>query len=55
LKAWKDKMDEIVSPPQMSQALKDVEELKIFKTKAVTVFVVVQSLIGGIIAAGQFL
>ncbi len=55
LKAWKDKVDEIASPRQMSYALKDIEELKTFKTKAVTVFVVVQSIVGGIIAAGQFL
>ena len=42
LKAWKEKIDEVVSPTQMSGLIKDVQTLQIFKTKAVTVFAVVQ-------------
>ena len=46
LKAWKEKMDDVASPPQLREAVKDIEELKEFKTKAVTMFMVVQSIMG---------
>jgi len=46
LKVWKEKMDDIASPPQLREAIKDIEELKTFKTKAVTIFMVVQALMG---------
>ena len=36
-------MDDVASPPQLREAMSDIEELKIFKTKAVTMFMVVQS------------
>ena len=42
LKAWKDKVDEVVSPSQMKYAMRELENLKTFKTKAVTIFMVVQ-------------
>tara|TARA_E500000331_G_scaffold195464_1_gene187696 strand:- start:321 stop:644 length:324 start_codon:yes stop_codon:yes gene_type:complete len=42
LRAWKDKIDEIASPTQMQVIVNDVEDLKQFKTKAITVFAVVQ-------------
>ena len=42
LKAWKEKVDEVASPTQLQAALKEVDELKMFKTKAITVFAVVQ-------------
>ena len=42
LKVWKERVDEVMSPTQLQQAMKDVEELKMFKTKAITVFMVVQ-------------
>jgi|TARA_Y100000593_G_scaffold37661_1_gene73061 uncharacterized protein YoxC len=42
LKAWKERVDEVMSPTQLQQAMKDVEELKMFKTKAITVFAVAQ-------------
>jgi predicted nuclease with TOPRIM domain len=42
LKAWKEKIDEVASPTQLQVALKEVDDLKIFKTKAITVFAVVQ-------------
>ena len=32
LKTWKDKIDDVVSPSQMKYALKDLDELKTFKT-----------------------
>ena len=42
LKAWKDKVDEVVSPSQMKYAMRELENLRTFKTKAVTIFMVVQ-------------
>ena len=42
LRAWKEKVDEVASPTQMQVMVKDVEDLKMFKTKAITIFAVVQ-------------
>ena len=42
LRAWKEKIDEVASPTQLQTLTREVEELKMFKTKAVTVFAVVQ-------------
>jgi Tfp pilus assembly protein PilO len=44
LKTWKEKMDDVASPPQLKNAIKEIEELKTFKTKAVTIFTVVQAI-----------
>jgi len=50
IKAWKERMDEIVSPSQIKAVLNEVEELKMFKTRAVTIFMVVQFAMGSAIA-----
>jgi TolA-binding protein len=50
LKAWKEKMDDVASPPQLKTALDEIENLKTFKTKAVTMFMVVQSIMGVAVA-----
>ena len=50
LKTWKEKMDDIASPPQLRIALREVEELKIFKTKAITIFMIAQAFTGFILA-----
>jgi len=42
IKLWKEKIDDVVSPPQLKMILSDVQELKEFKTRAVTIFAVVQ-------------
>ena len=42
LRAWKEKVDEVASPSQLQVTLREVDELKQFKTKAVTIFAVVQ-------------
>ena len=41
---WKDKVSEIISPSQLDTMVKEVKELKDFKTKAITVFIVIQTL-----------
>ena len=46
LKAWKERMDDIASPPQLREMIAEVEELKTFRTKAVTMFMVVQTIMG---------
>ncbi len=55
LKEWKDKIDDISSPNQLKQHVQDIQELKIFKTKAVTVFAVVQFAMAVLVAASQLL
>jgi len=42
LRAWKDKIDEVASPTQLQVKFNEVEDLKQFKTKAITIFAVVQ-------------
>ena len=55
LKIWKDKVDEVASPSQMKYALRELENLKIFKTKAVTIFAVVQFAMGAVLFAMNFI
>jgi TolA-binding protein len=52
LKAWKEKMDDVASPPQLRETIQEVESLKIFKTKAVTMFMVIQGIMGLAMAWG---
>ena len=54
LKAWKDKMDEVISPTQLKSALLELEDLKLYKTKAITVFAVVQFIMATAIALSKF-
>ena len=51
LKAWKEKIDEVASPTQLKELTSEVEGLKQFKTKAVTIFAVVQFLMAAAVAA----
>lgn len=44
LQEWKDRVVEIVSISQLETMKKDVEEVKEFKTKAITIFLVIQAL-----------
>ena len=55
LRAWKEKIDEVASPTQLRDLTKEVEELKIFKTKAITVFAVVQFAMAVIVFAQRFM
>tara|TARA_R100000664_G_C2634384_1_gene62407 strand:+ start:152 stop:475 length:324 start_codon:yes stop_codon:yes gene_type:complete len=55
LRAWKEKVDEVASPSQMQTMVKDVDELKMFKTKAITIFAVVQFAMGAIVFAMRFM
>lgn len=42
LKSWKEKIDEVASPTQLKELMLEVESLKSFKVKAITIFAVVQ-------------
>lgn len=53
LKIWKDKMIEVVSAPQLKVLVDDVQSLKDFKTKAMTIFMVVQTLMAIAMAWGK--
>ena len=51
---WKERIDEVASPSQIKDLTKEVEDLKIFKTKAITVFAVVQFAMAAIVFAMKF-
>ena len=55
LKSWKEKIDEIASPTQLRELTNEVESLKLFKTKAVTIFMVVQAIMAGALAVSKFI
>ncbi len=43
LRNWKEKVDEVVSPSQLKSLVREVESLKLFKTRAITIFAVAQT------------
>ena len=51
LRSWKEKIDEVASPTQLKELTTEVQDLKIFKTKAITVFALVQFLMASALAA----
>ncbi len=55
LKTWKDKIDEVVSPSQMKYAMRELENLRTFKTKAVTIFAVVQFAMAVAVLVSRFI
>ena len=54
LKEWKGKMDEVISPTQLKTALVELDDLKLYKTKAITVFAVVQFMMATALALSKF-
>ena len=54
LKAWKEKIDDVASPSQMKELIKEVDDLKQFKTKAITIFAVVQFAMAAIVFLQRF-
>ena len=46
LKAWKEKIDDVASPTQLKSLIEEIQVLKEFKTKSVTIFMVVQAIMG---------
>ncbi len=52
---WKERVDEVASPSQLKDLQVQVEDLKLFKTKAVTIFAVVQFAMAAIVFAQRFM
>ena len=42
LRLWRERLDDIVSPTQLRDLILSIEQLKIFRTRAITFFAVVQ-------------
>ena len=55
LREWKQKVDEVASPTQLGRIVKEVQDLNNFKTKAVTIFTVVQFAMAAAVAASKIL
>ena len=51
---WKERIDEVASPSQLKDLQVQVEDLKLFKTKAVTIFAVVQFAMAAIVFLQRF-
>lgn len=54
LVAWKERIDEIASPTQLKEMQGKVTDLELFKTKAITMFVVVQFMMGLLMGVLKF-
>ena len=54
LSKWKERIDEVASPSQLQQLREKVDELKLFKTKSVTIFMVVQFMMGIALALTKY-
>ena len=52
---WKQAIDEVASPSQLKSTVKDVSELKTFKTQAITIWAVVQLITTAAIAYFKFI
>lgn len=52
---WKERIDEVASPTQIEKLKEEVEDLKMFRTKAVTIFAVIQFLMAAVVFAQRFI
>lgn len=55
LRDWKEKIDDVVSPSQLRDNIRSIDELRQFKTKAITVFAVVQFIMAAAVALSRFI
>jgi hypothetical protein len=46
LQEWKDRVSEIISPSQLDSMVKEIKDLKEYKAKSMTVFAIVQFVMG---------
>ena len=54
LSAWKERIDEVASPTQFKEMQEMVKKHELFKTKAITMFAVVQIMMAGIMTLLKF-
>ena len=52
---WKERVDEVASPSQLEKLIDEVEDLKLFRTKAVTIFAVIQFAMAAVVFAQRFI
>ena len=52
---WKERIDEVASPTQLEKLKVEVEDLKLFRTKAVTIFAVIQFIMAAVVFAQRFI
>ena len=52
---WKERVDEVASPTQLEKLKDEVEDLKLFRTKAVTIFAVIQFAMAVVVFAQRFI
>ena len=52
---WKERIDEGASPTQLEKLKEEVEDLKMFRTKAVTIFAVIQFIMAAVVFAQRFM
>ncbi len=52
---WKERIDEVASPTQLEKLKEEVEDLKMFRTKAVTIFAVIQFIMAAVVFAQRFM
>jgi uncharacterized coiled-coil DUF342 family protein len=52
---WKQRIDEVASPTQLKELKQEVDDLKMFKTKAVTIFAVIQFAMAAILFAERLM
>jgi len=52
---WKERVDEVASPTQLEKLKDEVEDLKLFRTKAVTIFAVIQFVMAAVVFAQRFI
>lgn len=55
LHEWKEKIDDVCSPSQLKVHLIELDSLKVFKVKAITVFMVVQFLMAATMFIMKFI
>lgn len=53
--SWKGRIDEVVSPTQLNELKKEVEDLKAFKVKAIAIFTFVQFIMAAVVAFSKFI
>ena len=54
LSAWKERIDEVSSPTQLKEMQEMVKKHELFKTKAITMFAVVQIMMAGLVTILKF-
>ena len=54
LSSWKERIDEVASPTQLKEMQEMVKKHELFKTKAITMFAVVQIMMAGIMTLLKF-